>query len=210
MGYVYKIINKVNNKIYIGITKYQNPKMRFYKHLAEYKTSSNYSKRPLYEAMKKYGVSNFEFHIIEKIKNSELSKREIYWINYYKSYIGFDNSNGYNATLGGDKGHNLISKQESDRIIKLYLDGCSQNYISKKTHHSLTTIQKCLKKEKIIPRKLQKKKIVQLDKQKNIIRTFDSILEANRYFNKDKHNTKINEVCKGKRKTAYGFYWKYI
>lgn len=31
-----------------------------------------------------------------------LSEREKYWINYYRSYCGFSDCNGYNATLGGE------------------------------------------------------------------------------------------------------------
>ena len=43
--------------------------------------------------LKKYGVENFSFEIIEETE--DILTREKYWINFYNSY-----SNGYNATLG--------------------------------------------------------------------------------------------------------------
>ena len=45
---------------------------------------------------------NFSIELIEEISNSSLNDREKFWIKYYNSYIGFENCNGYNATLGGD------------------------------------------------------------------------------------------------------------
>ena len=43
-------------------------------------------------------LQNFKFEIIEECKVEELSSREKYWINYYKTY----SANGYNATAGGE------------------------------------------------------------------------------------------------------------
>ena len=63
-----------------------------------------WKKRPLYDAMSKYGVQNFTFEPIEQIENSEeLCKREVYYIDKLQTYVGFDDCNGYNATLGGDE-----------------------------------------------------------------------------------------------------------
>jgi len=52
----------------------------------------------LYLAIRKYGIKNFEFKVIQKnIKTrEELDKAEIYWIHFYDSYL-----HGYNATFGG-------------------------------------------------------------------------------------------------------------
>lgn len=76
MGYIYKITNDINNKIYIGLTNLQNPVDRWKKHLQDYKKATLYSKRPLYEAMQKYGIQHFSFQIIEETDNT--AEREKY------------------------------------------------------------------------------------------------------------------------------------
>ena len=59
--YIYKITNKINNKIYIGFTS-QNPKKRLLQHFrkAKYGTIS-----PLNNAIRKYGKENFIVETIE-------------------------------------------------------------------------------------------------------------------------------------------------
>ena len=47
--------------------------------------------------MRKYGIDNFEFSIIEVVADEEdLYEREIYWINYYNTF-----HKGYNEDSGG-------------------------------------------------------------------------------------------------------------
>ena len=55
MGYIYKIINLSNQKIYIGQTK-KTIEERFQSHL---KLAKNHVNRYLYDAMNKYGYNNF-------------------------------------------------------------------------------------------------------------------------------------------------------
>ena len=43
-----------------------------------------------------------------------------------------------------------------------------------------------------------------------ILNIFPSQREAERYLNKSGARRHINEVCQGKRKTAYGYKWKKI
>ena len=96
LGYIYKIKNDINNKVYIGKTTKATIKERFEEHLNDYKKRQE-EHRPLYTAMKKYGTEHFYIEEIEKVDICKLEEREKYWINYYNSY-----KNGYNATLGGD------------------------------------------------------------------------------------------------------------
>ena len=94
MGYIYKITNMLNNKIYIGQTVKTVAK-RFQQH----KNNSNkpyFSQIVLYKAFNKYGIENFKCETIEEVENKKLDEREKYWIEYYDSYF-----NGYNSTLGG-------------------------------------------------------------------------------------------------------------
>ena len=62
MYYIYKITNKINNKIYIGQTN--NIKRRFNSH-------KNNKRSVISKAINKYGVENFTFEIIEIIHNVE-------------------------------------------------------------------------------------------------------------------------------------------
>ena len=93
MSYIYKITNNINNKIYVGKTEFSIEK-RFKEHCKDAFRERN-EKRPLYAAMRKYGVENFEISLIEETDNPE--EREVYWIGYYDGY-----TKGYNATRGGD------------------------------------------------------------------------------------------------------------
>jgi len=53
--------------------------------------------------MRKYGVENFSFEVIDCCDNSnELCEKEKYYIEKFRTYIGFSDCNGYNATIGGD------------------------------------------------------------------------------------------------------------
>lgn len=86
-GYIYKTTNLINGKIYIG------------QHHGDFNIHYHGSGNLIRNAVKKYGVGNFETQLIEECFNdSELNDREIFWINY------FDSRNldiGYNLHKGG-------------------------------------------------------------------------------------------------------------
>lgn len=87
-GYIYKVTNLVNNKIYIG-----QHKSNFFNE--NYKGSGV----AITAAKNKYGVDNFKVELIEKCNNKEeLNKKEIYYIDLYDSR---NSSVGYNLTAGG-------------------------------------------------------------------------------------------------------------
>lgn len=94
--YIYKIINLINNKLYIGQTK--DIKRRWQEHCL----AASFSDRNirLYNAMRKYGINNFKIEIIEG-PVTNYNEREIYWISYYNTYL--DKTKGYNMTPGGDE-----------------------------------------------------------------------------------------------------------
>lgn len=98
-GYIYKITNIVNGKIYIGKTE-ETVEIRFAGHLSAVRVGKKQTR--LYSAIKSYGIEKF---IVEEIDSadsrSELNEKEIYWISKY------DSSNpdiGYNMTSGGTGG----------------------------------------------------------------------------------------------------------
>lgn len=100
MPIIYKIVNIVNNKIYIGKSKYN---------LVDYYGSG----LQIVAAIKKYGKENFEKHILEECCEEIVNEREIYWIDILNS----TNSNiGYNISKGGDGGdHYWAVASEDDR-----------------------------------------------------------------------------------------------
>lgn len=58
MGYIYCITNLVNQKKYVGKTIYSITE-RFKEHCSDSKRE-RCEKRPLYDAMNKYGIENFD------------------------------------------------------------------------------------------------------------------------------------------------------
>ena len=95
---IYKITNLINNKIYIGQSK--NIEKRWAKHrTGPFNPNNNCYNNALYRSIRKYGLDNFTFEVIEQCKEADLNKKEIYWINYYDSH---NKDKGYNLTDGGD------------------------------------------------------------------------------------------------------------
>ena len=94
MGYIYKITNTINNKIYIGQTV-RNPLLRKEEHFNNLKKGIHHNSH-LQNSFDKYG-DVFEFEVIEKCPDEKLNEREIALIKEFKSYY-----KGYNETKGGE------------------------------------------------------------------------------------------------------------
>lgn len=75
MAYIYKIYNDINDKLYIGKTMHINIEKRFKEHCRDALKTRN-DNRPLYRAMRKYGVDKFHIAIIEE--TAEPNIRETY------------------------------------------------------------------------------------------------------------------------------------
>lgn len=144
MGYIYKITNQLNQKLYIGLTTKTRPTDRFSQHryLAnhpEQEASESY----LHKAMRKDGINNFSFEIIEECSNDQLEEREMYWINYYHTWIGDPKCNGYNLTKGGE-GTKGFSRQQSATEKQHKKEILTQYYINhpeKKEEQRQRTLQ---------------------------------------------------------------------
>ena len=90
MGTIYILENKVDGKCYIGQT-IKTFKERFRRHQISHSVIGN--------AIRKYGVENFNKILIENIPEEKLNEVEIEYIKKYNSL----HPNGYNLTEGGDK-----------------------------------------------------------------------------------------------------------
>ena len=120
---IYKTINLINNKIYIGKDSHNNP---------------NYygSGKIIKYAIKRYGKQNFKKEILCECKNiDDLNRKEQYWIKKLNNRI----PNGYNLTDGGEGSLNLdkdvcnkiashfIGKTWEDRFGKEKSDKMKEN-----------------------------------------------------------------------------------
>lgn len=99
-GLIYKIINKLNNKIYIGQTiRSLSVRKNEYSLIGKKELINKSINNHLFNAFKKYGFENFEFIEIDTAKTiDELNEKEIQWISYYDST---NKEKGYNIELGG-------------------------------------------------------------------------------------------------------------
>jgi len=203
MSYIYKITNNINGKVYIGKTNKTIMK-RFKKHCED---SLKYKERPLYRAFNKYGIKSFSINEIEECNPNIVNEREKYWIEYYNSF-----KNGYNATLGGD-GKSYL---DYDLIYKTYKEiksitetakiiGCSKDSVKIVLENYNVSQKEILNNVKI----KSGKAVAMIDKVTGkILKTFINTHEAGRYLGKTHQH--IQEVCQGKRKSAYGYFWKYL
>lgn len=206
-GYIYKITNLVNNKIYIGKTE-REVESRWNEHKSKARKNQ---KSYLYNAIRKYGEQNFIIETIEKVDVNSLSDREKYWIEFFKSN---NKEIGYNLTKGGDGNllynYNLIRQYWDDgKTIKEIkeLMGCDPsviqnalyNYKDYNTHNALS-------------RSAQKFGVNQYDLNGNFIQHFDSISDANKYLmsiGKKNSETSICNCCKNKQSQSNGYIWTY-
>lgn len=118
MAWIYKITNLINNKQYIGYTKY-TPQHRFQEHWDQ-----RYQDHCiLHKAMIKYGINNFKVEGVEEIVETDFIEKETYYINYFNTM----RPNGYNICQGGNKppehfGENnnksKINQQQFEELIK--------------------------------------------------------------------------------------------
>lgn len=203
MAYIYKIVNDLNQKVYIGKTD-RTIEIRWYEHKRDYKNKAR-ENRPLYKAFNKYGIENFHIELIEETTDPE--EREKYWIEQYGSF-----KYGYNATLGGD-GKPFV---DVDLILSLWNNGETIYSICQITGYTKKTISFYLEnsgisKEIRLKRGIEAlyRPVLQLDKETNeVINIFPSIKAACDFLGKQ-HSGHISSVCRGQRKTAYGYKWKY-
>ena len=98
--YVYKIINCLNKKSYIGITKNVAERFRYHKTRYNKECKQEFINKPLYKAFRKYGIENFKFIVLySNLSINEAKQKEIELIKKFKTLT---HEKGYNITKGGD------------------------------------------------------------------------------------------------------------
>ena len=175
-GFIYKITNKLNNKVYIGQT-IQKPIERFYQHCAK-KCDKYILNMVIHKAIFKYGKDNFTFEVIEEVPKQQLNEREEYWIKYYNSY-----TDGYNSTKGGQKGNKPFKDIDNKAIIEQYQQGKSLRTIGKMFNIDKATVKSILIRNNIKLRTTRTYKLSQEDRA-NIISDFKQGLSRNTIVSK--------------------------
>lgn len=134
-GIIYKATFP-NGKMYIGQT-FKGLERRKQGHkTASEKIEKTYN-FPFYRAIRKYGWDNIQWEIIDTGNTiEELDEKEKYWIKQLNTYINCKNSQGYNATIGGQQGlrTNNFTIEELEEIGKDYLSGMTKDEIQQKYH----------------------------------------------------------------------------
>lgn len=97
---IYRATNLINNKVYIGFTAHWPHRINGHNYDRRYGNTD----KPFYNAIKKYGWDAFEWDAIYQSQDFEhtLNVMETHFITEYRSWVGFDDCNGYNTTLGGE------------------------------------------------------------------------------------------------------------
>ena len=192
---IYKITNKINKKVYIGQSI--NINARWKEHLNNAQTKDNV----IYKAMRKYGIENFVFEIVELCSEYLLDEREKYWIQYYDSY-----NNGYNMSLGGEG-----RKYDYKYLVSKYQQLGTIEKTAKECGCHAHTVSSALKAYNITPNTNSlgiQRPIKQIDpKTLQVIATYNSIADAAKAMGVN-NNAAISKVLSGKMNLAYGYIWK--
>lgn len=205
---IYKITNKVNGKIYIGLTT-KGSGVRYRQHWNESRIGEP---APIHNAMRKYGEDNFIVEIIDFAETvNELKEKEKYYI---AKYNATDKSIGYNVSLGGDGNMGYTHSEEiKQKLRELALN---RPPASEETRRKISEANKGRKPNATTRAELEKhnvktsKTICQFDKDLNFIAEYPSIAEAARQTGIDR--TTIQKQLNGttflKRKKQIKFIWK--
>lgn len=229
IGTIYKLTSP-SNKCYIGQTINLVERKR-----TLYNPNKYYSGHRLDNAIKKYGIENFQYEIIIQIVESskeklreKLDELEKFYIEKYDSY-----NNGYNMTLGGSGSNGCFQTEESKRKISEKAKGRKGSmlgrHLTEEQRNKISNFAKTRTGEKnsfygkthseeakLKIGRANSIPILQLDLNETVITEFPSAKEAARSLGKPRANSEIIKVCKGyispsgKRYiTALGYKWKY-
>lgn len=139
--FIYQYRNKINNKKYIGQTNNFQRRLNEHKSCSFNPKSVNYNDK-IHQAIRKYGLDNFEIEVLEVINNVDdyelVNAREVYWIKEKQSLI---TQWGYNILEGGKNcWHSFLTPKDVNIIKTLIKQGISYTEIQSQYPISKTFI----------------------------------------------------------------------
>lgn len=210
---IYKIINLVNNKIYIGSAVNFNKRKN--NHKSKLLMNKHHSKK-LQNAWNKYGFENFEFEIIEECEKEKLIEREQYYIDLYNSF-----NEGYNccpiagSSLGAKRSDDFKRSQSDRNMGNSYGKGYKWTEENKNKLRLFRTGKSCLKqtKDKIAISNSGRKNgrynpipVLQYDLNDNLIKEWQDLISLKE---KGFDTSNIANVCREKLNSYRGYKWKF-
>jgi group I intron endonuclease len=188
---IYEIKNTLNNHRYVGSSV--NIPKRFGEHRSTLRNNNHHSNY-LQKAWNKYGEQHFEFNILEvcePIKDTLLFLEQKY----------LDLNPEYNICKNARNTQGVVFTQER------------KDKIGFATKHRIVT-QETRNKVSINSfnsewNKIQRKPMLMFDLNGNFLIEFNSVCQAALYVGHINHRVDIKRAAQGKRKTAYGYKWKF-
>lgn len=214
VGYIYLILNDINDKVYVGQTT-QSVEKRFNEHVWVAKRNRVYSK--LYTAMRNIGIEHFYAVSIVECEDAELNRYEQYFVELYNSL-----QNGYNTLYPYSCKRLRAVHEYDDKVIELYDAGKSFSSIAKELNISTSHINGIILERgthreyhNLGGRAYEAKRVVMYDRYFRPERMFESIGKAYRWLlnNTDFRVTQygayafIDVACQNGN-IAYGHRWQ--
>lgn len=216
---IYGIRNTVNGKWYVGQSQdieRRNKRERAYLAHGRFHSGSGDNKH-MVNAWKKYGSDAFDWVVLEECSLSQLDEREIFWIAEKDSY-----RNGYNQTLGGGGCRGYKASAETRRKISAnreYLRGEKHPFYGKMKsgvealHYGKKHSEEARRKMREHHADFRGAKspnataVDQISLTGEFIHRWGSIADAASALGMSRKN--IGAVCRGKRRSAGGYAWRY-
>jgi|JI10StandDraft_1071094.scaffolds.fasta_scaffold11433_15 group I intron endonuclease len=119
---IYAILNEINNKIYVGSSKYIGERLNEHK----YDLIKNiHSNNRLQKSFLKYGIEKFIFILLEKCDENVLLSREQFYMDFYRSY---DKNFGYNICPTANR---TVISEETRNWFLINNKGSKNNFFGK-------------------------------------------------------------------------------
>lgn len=187
---IYKITNLVNSKAYIGQSR--DIKKRWIDHRRK---SPHLSNVYLHRSIRKYGIENFSFEVLEECKPENLNVLERKYILLHRTLKPF----GYNLDLGGGP-QKEISEETREKIRAATLGNKNPNYGKSKSGETRRKLSLS-----------HSPSVNQYSLDGKFIKTFSTTVEASVSVNKDDYSTRHNicACCRGDRMATYGYQWRW-
>jgi len=232
--YIYRILNIITKKCYIGETKCKDVARRWSQHKQTIERGKGCP--ALRDAVKKYGIENFEFTVLIICFDEDRFACETEYIHKYNSVV----PNGYNITKGGEGG-GFQGKKHTEEVKNKIKNTLKQKYIDnpelmkqlsernkilmsnpdvrekmKVKHNNVirsSTTDEVKRKiseglKKYNNDKVKQIQIKQYDNNNNLLNEYVSISESSR---KTSIPRKIISLClREKTKIGGGFLWTYV